>query len=79
MVPKLNNKPTQSLKIIELQTLPPYVISFVLVHEIQLLYGRVMNDKTKSSVVIHEESEEGDIPNETMNETILKYGVIPKI
>ena len=31
-----NNKPTQALNIIELQTLPSYLISTVPVHEIQL-------------------------------------------
>ena len=35
-IPNPNNKPTQALYNIELQTLPSYLISTLLVHEIQL-------------------------------------------
>ena len=46
-------------------------------HVIQLQSGRVVNDKPKSSVVIREENEEVEDPNEVMNDAIL-YDV-PKI
>ena len=71
-IPNPNNKPTQALNSIELQTIPSYVISAVRVHDIQLRYGRVMNDKPKSSVIIREENEEVEDPNEVMNDTILQ-------
>ena len=51
-IPNPNNKPTQALNSIELQTLPSYLISTVPVHEIQLRSGRVVNNKPKSSVII---------------------------
>ena len=70
-IPNPNNKPTQALNNIELQTLPSYVILTVPVHEIQLQSERVVNDKHKLSVVIREESEEVEDPNEVMNDTIL--------
>ena len=57
-IPDPNNKPNQALNNSELQTLPSYLISTVPVHEIQLRSGRVVNDKPKSSVIIHEASEE---------------------
>ena len=47
-IPNPNNKPTQALNNIELQTLPSYLILTVPVHEIQLRSGRVLNDKPKS-------------------------------
>ena len=53
-----NNKPTQALNSIELQTLPSYLISTVPIHEIQLQSGRVVNDKPNSAVIIHEENED---------------------
>ena len=56
--PNPNNKPTQALKNIDLETLPSYVVSTVPIHQIQLQYGRVVNDKPKTSVIIHEENEE---------------------
>ena len=71
MIPNPNNKPTQSLNNIELQNLPSYLFSTVPIHEIQLRSGRVVNDKPRTSVVIHEENEEIEDPNEVMNDTIL--------
>ena len=71
-----NNKPTQAVNSIELQTLPSYVISTVPVHEIQLRSGRVVNDKPKSSVIIREENAEED-PDEVMNDAISQD--VPKI
>ena len=71
-IPNLNNMSTQALNNIEFQTLPSYVISITLVHKIQLQSGRVVNDKPKSSVIICEENEEVEDPNEVMNDTILK-------
>ena len=76
-IPNPNNKPAQALNNIELQTLPSYVISTVHVHEKQLRYGRVVNDKPKSSVIILEENEEVEDPNEVMNDNILQD--VPKI
>ena len=70
-IPNPNNRPTQALNRIELKTLPSYVISTVLVHEIQLLSGIVVNDRPKSSLIICEENEEVEDPNEVMNDTIL--------
>ena len=69
-IPNSNNKPTQDLNSIELQTLPSYVISTVPVHEIHLRSGRVVNDRPKSSVIIPEENEEED-PDEVMNDALL--------
>ena len=71
-IPNPNNKPTQALNSIELQTLPSYVISTVPIHEIQLRSGRVVNDRPKSPVIIREENEEVQDPNEIMNDTILQ-------
>ena len=71
-IPNPNNKLSQALNSIEFQTLPSYVISIIPVHEIQLRYGRVGNDKPKSSVIIHEENEEEEDPNEIMNDDILQ-------
>ena len=68
-IPNPNNKPTQSLNSIDLQTLLSYLISTVPIHEIQLQSGRVVNDKPKSPVIIREENEEED-PNEVMNDVI---------
>ena len=48
-------------------------------HEIQLRFGRVVNDKPKSSVVICEKDEEEEDPNEVMNDIILKDVDISKI
>ena len=55
---------------IEFQTLPSYFILTVHVHEIQLWSGRVVNDRPKSSVIIHEENDEED-SNEVLNDVIL--------
>ena len=69
-IPNPNKKTTQALNIIELQTLPSYVILIVPIHEIHLRSGRVVNDRPKSSTIIHEENDEED-PNEVMNDSIL--------
>ena len=69
-IPSPNNKPTQALNSIEFQTLPSYLISTVPVHEIQLRSGRVVNDKPKSLVIIHEENEEEEDSNEPVNDSI---------
>ena len=71
-IPKHNNKPTQALNSIELQTLPSYLICNVPVHEIQLRSGRVVNEKPKSSIIIHEENEDEEDSNELMNDVILE-------
>ena len=71
-IPNPNNKPSQALNNFDLQNLPSYVILTVPVHEIQLRSGRVVNDRPKSSVMIHEENEEEEDPNEVMNDTILQ-------
>ena len=78
-IPNPNNKPTQALNSIELQTLPSYLISTAHVHEIQLRSGRVVNDKPKSSVIIHEENEEEEDSNELVNDAILEDVNILKI
>ena len=78
-IPKPNNKLTQALKRIELQTLPSYLILTVPVHEIQLRSRRVVNDKPKSSVIIHEENEEEEDSNEPMNDAILEDVNITKV
>ena len=78
-IPNPNNKPTEALNSIELQTLPSYLILTVPVHEIELRSGRVVNDKPKSSVIIREEDEEEENPNEVMNDVILKDADISKI
>ena len=70
-IPNPKSKTNQALNIIELQSLPSYVISTILVHEIQLRSGRVVNEKPKSSVVICEKTEEEEDPNEVMNDAIL--------
>ena len=70
--PNPNNKPTQALNNIELQTLPSYLISTVPIHEIQLWSGRVVNDKPKTSVIIHEENDEEEDSNEPVNDAILE-------
>ena len=69
-IPNPNNKPTQALNSIKLQTLPSYVISTVPIHEIQLQSGRFVNDRPKSSVIIREENDEED-SNEVVNDAIL--------
>ena len=79
MIPNPKNNPTQAIKSIELQTLPSYVISTAPVHEIKLRYGRVVNDKPKSLVVICEEDEEEEDPNEFINDSILQDVDISKI
>ena len=38
-----------------------------------------MNDKPKSSVIIHEENEEEEDSNEPMNDAIMEYVKIPKV
>ena len=78
-IPNPNNKPTQALNNVELQTLPSYLISTILVHEIQLQSGRVVSDKLKSSVIIHEVSEEEEDSNEPVNDSILEDVNIPKV
>ena len=70
-IPNPNNKPTQSLNSIDLQTLPSYLILTVPIHEIQLRSGRFVNDKPKPSVIIHEENEEEEDSNEPLNDVIL--------
>ena len=77
-IPNPNYKPTQSLNIIELQTLPSYVILTIPIHEIQLRSGRVVNDRPKSSVIIREENDKED-SNESVNDAILQDVDIPKI
>ena len=69
LIPNPNNKLAQALNSIELQTLPSYVISTIPM--IQLRSQRVVNGKPKSPVVIHEENEEEEGPNEFMNDPIL--------
>ena len=56
-IPNFNNEPTQALNSIELQTLPLYLITIVPAHEIQLQSGRVVINKPKSLVIIHEAKE----------------------
>ena len=58
MIPNPNNKPTQALNNIGLQTLPSYLVSTVPIHEIQLWSRRIVNDKPRTSVIIHEENDE---------------------
>ena len=70
-IPNPDNKPTQSLNSIELQTLSSYVILTEPIHEIQLRSRRVVNDRPKSSVIIREENEEED-PDEFMSDSILQ-------
>ena len=48
MIPNSNNKLTQVLNSIELQTLPCYLVLIVPIHEIQLWSGRVVNDKPRT-------------------------------
>ena len=69
--PNPNNKPTQALNSIELQTLPSYVISTVPIDEIQLRSRRVVDDRPMSSVIIREENGEEEDSNEVMNDAIL--------
>ena len=71
-LPNPNNNLAQAINSIELQTLPSYIILIVPVHEIQLRYGRLVNDIPKSSVIIREENEEVEEPNEIMNDKILQ-------
>ena len=78
-IPNQNNKPTQALNSVELQTLPSYLISTIPVHEIQLRSGRVVTDKPKSSVIIHEENEEEEDSNELVNDAILEDVNISKV
>ena len=70
-IPNPNNKPTQARNVIDLQTLPSYVIPIAHVHEIQLRSGTVVNDKPQPSVITYEEYEEEEDPNEIMNVVIL--------
>ena len=77
-IPNPNNKPTQALNNIELQTLPSYLISTIPIHEIQLRLGRVVNNKPKSSSIIQEPNEEEEDSNEPMNDAILEDVNIPK-
>ena len=56
LIPNPNNKPTLDLNNIELQNLPSYLVSTVPIHEIQLRFGRVVNDKLRTSLSIHEEN-----------------------
>ena len=55
-----------------MQTSPSYLILTVPVHEIQLRSRRVVNDKPKSSVIIHEANEEEEDSNELVNDAILE-------
>ena len=48
-------------------------------HEIQLQSGRVVNDKPRTSIVIHEENKEEEDSNEPMNDSILEDVNIPKV
>ena len=79
LIPKPNNKPTQALNNIELQTIPSYLISTVPVHEIQLRSGRVVNNKPKSSVIIQEPNEGEEDSSEPVNDAILEDVTIPKV
>jgi len=56
LVPNPNNKPTQPLHNVEMQTFLTYFISHVQLHEIQLRSGKVL-DRHRPSVVIQEEEE----------------------
>ena len=49
------------------------------IHEIQLWYGRVVNDKPRTSIVIHEENEEEEDSNEPVNDAIFEDVNIPKV
>jgi hypothetical protein len=75
-VPNPNNKPTQPLHNVELQTFPTYVISLVPLHEIQLRSGKVL-DRQRPSVVIREE-EEDETPEQPMDDTKWEDVIIPK-
>jgi hypothetical protein len=75
-VPNPNNKPTQPLHNVELQTFLTYVISLVPLHEIQLRSGKVL-DKQKPSVVIWEE-EEDETPDQPTDDTKWEDVIIPK-
>ena len=67
-IPSKKNKTTQALNSIEFKTLPSYVISTPPMDGIQFRSGRVVNDKPKSSVVIHEEDEEEEDTKKVMND-----------
>ena len=77
-IPNHNNKPTQALNSIELQTIPSYLILTVPVHEIQLWSGRVVNNKPKSLVIIQGPNEEEEYSSEIVNDDILEDVNIPK-
>jgi hypothetical protein len=75
-VPNSNNKPTQPLQNVELQTFLTFVISPGPLHEIQLRSGKVM-DRQKPSVVIQKE-EEDETPEKPTDETKWEDVIIPK-
>jgi hypothetical protein len=75
-VPNPNNKPTQPLHNVELQTFSTYFISHVSLHEIQLRSWKVL-DKQKPSVVIREENED-ETPDQPMDDTKWEDVIIPK-
>ena len=78
-IPNPNNKTTQALNSIELQTLPSYLISTVPIHEIQLRSGRVVNNKPKSSFNIQEPNKEEEDSSEPVNDAILEDVITPKV
>ena len=63
-----------------MKTFPSYLVSTVPIHEIQLRTVRVINDKPRTSVIIHEENaEEEEDSNEPMNDAILEDVNISKV
>jgi hypothetical protein len=62
-IPNPNNRPTQPVQNLEVQTFPTYVITPTSLNEIQLRSGKVLN-KPNSTVVIREEEHIYDQPNE---------------
>jgi hypothetical protein len=62
-IPNMNNRPTQPVQNIEVQTFPSYVITPTSLNEIQLRYGKVLN-KPNSIVVFQEEEQIYNQPNE---------------
>jgi hypothetical protein len=75
-VPNTNNKPTQPLHNVELQTFLTYVISLVPLHKIQLSSGKVL-DRQRPSIVIWEE-EEDETPDQPTDDTKWEDVIIPK-
>jgi hypothetical protein len=73
-IPNPNNRPTQPVQNLEVQTFPTYVITPTSLNEIQLRSGKVLN-KPNSTVVIQEEEQIDNQPNE--EEDILVQEEIP--